>query len=162
MLIGVSGSGKSTIAAELVRRTGWARLEGDDLHPAANRRKMAAGLPLDDSDRLPWLRAVASWIGTREVAGSDAVVTCSALRRRYRELLRAGHPSVRFVELDVDPDVLRRRLTDRRGHFMPGSLLDSQLATLEPLQPDEPGVRVRVDGPPATVAAAVLDATGLG
>lgn len=155
---GVSGSGKSTVAAELVRRTGWAFLEGDDLHPEANQRRMAAGVALDDADRLPWLRAVAGWIGAAEAAGHDAVVTCSALRRHYRDLLRRGHPSVWFVELDVAAEDLRRRLGERRGHFMPASLLDSQLATLEPLAPDEPGVRVDAGGSVSAVAGKVLAA----
>jgi gluconokinase len=155
---GVSGSGKSTVAAELVRRTGWVFLEGDDLHPKSNRSRMAAGRPLDDADRLPWLRAVSDWIGGAESAGQDAVVTCSALRRHYRDLLRDGHPSVRFVELAVASDELRRRLEERREHFMPAALLDSQLATLEPLGPDEPGLRVDAAGSTAAVADAVLAA----
>ena len=160
VVAGVSGSGKSTVAAELVRRTGWAHLEGDDLHSAANRRRMAAGVPLDDAARLPWLRAIAAWIGAAESAGHNAVVTCSALHRSYRDLLREGHPSVRFVLLDVPRDELQHRLGLRRDHFMPASLLGSQLATLEPLGPDEPGIRIAAAGSPAAVADRVLAACG--
>jgi len=155
---GVSGAGKSTVAAELVRRTGWMFLEGDDLHSEGNRRRMAAGHALDDADRLPWLQAIAAWIGAAESAGHDAVVTCSALRRDYRDLIRDGHPSVRFVALDLTPDELRQRLGERRDHFMPATLLDSQLATLEPLGPDEPGLRVDAAGSAAAVAGAILAA----
>ncbi|MCW0212850.1 MAG: gluconokinase [Pseudonocardia sp.] len=154
IVMGVSGVGKSTVADELVRRTGWAFAEGDDLHPEANRRKMAAGQPLTDEDRWPWLRLIADWIGEQEAAGRDAVLTCSSLRRRYRDVLREGHPSVRFVHLLVSPGSLRDRLEHRTGHYMPSSLLDSQLATLEPLEPGEPGVEVRAEHD----VAAVVDA----
>jgi gluconokinase len=119
---------------------------------------MASGVPLDDDDRWPWLRAIAAVIGEAEAAGETLVITCSALRRAYRDLLRDGHPSVRFCLLDVSPDVLRRRLGSRRGHYMPASLLDSQLATLEPPAPDEPGVTVCADGEPDEALAAVLAA----
>ncbi|AEA25744.1 carbohydrate kinase, thermoresistant glucokinase family [Pseudonocardia dioxanivorans CB1190] len=153
---GVSGTGKSTVARLLVERTGWDFAEGDDLHPAANRRKMTAGTPLDDADRLPWLRRIAAWVGTCEADGRNAVVTCSALRRSYRDLLRAGHPSVWFVQLTAGPEDLDRRLRTRRGHFMPASLLGSQLTTLEPLTPDEPGAVYPSDGGPLRVAERVL------
>jgi len=159
--MGPSGVGKSSVAAELVARTGYAFVEGDDLHPEANHQKMAAGHPLTDDDRWPWLRRIASWIGAQESAGRDAVVTCSALKRSYRDLLRAGHPSVRFVHLLASPE-LRHRVTTRTGHFMPSSLLDSQLATLEPLQSDEPGVAVPTTGSPQQVAEDVLRLLKLG
>jgi gluconokinase len=151
--MGVSGSGKSTVAAGLAERLGWEFAEGDDFHPAENVAKMRAGIPLDDEDRWPWLRAVADWIGERERAGRSVVVTCSALRRSYRDVLRDGHPSVWFAHVSVDPDLLRDRLGRRTGHYMPASLLDSQLATLEPLAEDEPGMRVSGDGPPDAVVA---------
>jgi gluconokinase len=152
VVMGVSGVGKTSVAHALAARTGWTFQEGDDLHPAANRAKMAAGHPLDDADRWPWLRIIADWIGVQEAAGKGAVVTCSALKRSYRDLLRDGHPSVRFVHLLADEAVLTDRVTHRHGHFMPPSLLRSQLDTLEPLGPDEPGVEVATDGDPDAVA----------
>ncbi|MEU7815728.1 gluconokinase [Pseudonocardia sp. NPDC049154] len=156
VVMGVSGVGKSTVAEELVRRTGWAFAEGDDLHPEENRRKMAAGQPLTDDDRWPWLRRVAGWIGEQEAAGRSAVVTCSALRRRYRDVLADGHPSVRFVHLQASSDALASRLATRRGHYMPASLLQSQLETLEPLETGEPGTAVSGEGDPGTVVDRVL------
>ena len=123
VVMGVSGSGKSTVAAELVARTGWVFAEGDDFHPEANVAKMHAGTPLTDDDRWPWLAAVAAWIGEQESAGLDAIVTCSALKRAYRDVLRDGHPSVWFAHITVPPDVLGDRLAHRTGHFMPPSLL---------------------------------------
>lgn len=156
--MGVSGVGKSSVARALVARTGWAFQEGDDLHPEANRAKMAAGHPLDDDDRWPWLRRIAAWIGERESAGEGAVVTCSALKRAYRDLLRDGHPSVRFVHLVADEAVVTDRITHRRGHYMPPSLLRSQLDTLQPLGADEPGHPVATDGDPEAVADRALDA----
>jgi gluconokinase len=164
IVMGVSGVGKSTVAAELVRRTGWAFAEGDDLHPEANRRKMAAGRPLTDDDRWPWLRRVAGWIGEQEATGRSAVLTCSALRRPYRDVLTDGHPSVRFVHLVASPDALRGRLEHRMGHYMPASLLESQLATLEPLEAGEPGVEVAAEHDVVAVvdeAAEALAARGV-
>ncbi len=156
VLTGVSGVGKSSVAAELVAATGWAFLEGDDLHSAANRVRIAAGRPLDDTDRAPWLQALAAWIGEREDAGQDAILTCSALRRSYRDALQAGHPSVWFVQLAAPPTEIERRLLARIGHFAPATLLASQLATLEPLGSDEHGAVVPAQGEPRQVAAAVL------
>ncbi len=156
VVMGVSGVGKTTVAAELARRTGWVSLEGDDLHPEASRRKMAAGQPLSDDDRRPWLRRIAGWIGDQEAAGRSGVVTCSALKRSYRDLLREGHPSVWFVHLVAERDVLAERLRRRRGHYMPASLLASQLAALEPLQPDEPGIAVPAHRDPAAAVGQVL------
>jgi len=154
--MGVAGSGKSTIAAGLVARTGWAFAEGDDLHPAANVEKMSQGHPLTDEDRWPWLQAIAGWIGERELAGENAVVTCSALRRVYRDLLRDQHPSVWFACINVPEAVLVQRLAHRTGHYMPPSLLSSQLATLEPLEPDEPGVTVLAESSPGAVTERIL------
>ena len=156
VVMGVSGVGKSSVAEELVERTGSVFVEGDDLHPEANRTKMAGGTPLDDADRWPWLRRIASWIGEQEAAGRDAVLTCSALKRGYRDLLRDGHPSVRFVHLLASRELLQQRVDDRRGHYMPPSLLASQLATLEPLDPDEPGFGVDTARSAADVATEVL------
>jgi gluconokinase len=160
VVMGVSGVGKSSVAAELVRRTGWTFVEGDDLHPESNRAKMANGIPLDDDDRWPWLRRVAAWIGEQEAAGRNAVVTCSALKRSYRDLLCDGHPSARFVHLLAPPELISARITARRNHYMPPSLLESQLATLEPLQPDEPGIEVETTGDPTAVAERVLEQLG--
>ncbi len=158
VVMGVSGAGKTTVAQGLVKRLGWDYAEGDDFHPAANVEKMRSGHPLTDEDRWPWLRALAAWIGDHEAAGRSAVVTCSALKRSYREVLCAGHPSVWFVHVTVDPGVIRDRVERRRGHYMPASLLDSQLETLEPLEPDEPGVAVSGAGSPDVVVDHVLAA----
>ena len=160
VVMGVSGSGKSTVAATLVDRLGWEFAEGDDFHPAANVEKMRAGHALDDEDRWPWLRSLAAWIGEHEKAGRNVVVTCSALKRSYRDLLRDGHPSVWFAHVTADPDLIGERLAHRTGHYMPASLLESQLATLEPLADDEPGARISGAAAPASVVdelLAVLD-----
>ncbi len=164
VLAGPAGSGKSTVAACLHDSLGWPWLDADDLHPAENVALMEAGVPLDDAHREPWLRAVAAWVGEREAAGQDAVVACSALRRRYRDLLRDGHPSVLFAQLEPDVDELARRVESRPDHVFPASLLPSQLETLEELGPDEPGARVPVPrgGSVARTAADVLERLGLG
>lgn len=161
VVMGVSGVGKSAVAAELARRTGWVFGEGDDFHSPAARAKMHANHPLDDADRAPWLRSLAAWIGEQEVAGRDAVLTCSALRRAYREVLRGGHLSVRFVHLVAPEATVAGRIGARTGHYMPASLLGSQLAVLEPLQADEPGIAVEATGTPAEIAAAVLTRLGV-
>ncbi|MBU6247004.1 MAG: gluconokinase [Xanthomonadaceae bacterium] len=135
--MGVAGSGKSTFGAALAIALGARFLDADDLHPASNLQKMTAGRPLDDDDRWPWLDAVAAWIASRQAAGVACVVACSALRRAYRDRLRAGVPDAPgFVYLDVPRNELARRMRARR-HFMPPSLLDSQLATLEAPNGDE-------------------------
>jgi gluconokinase len=144
VVMGVSGSGKSAVAGALSELLHWPWLDADDLHPAANVAAMAAGHPLGDAERAPWLRAVAGWIGEQEQAGHDAVLACSALRRRYRDVLRDGHPSVLFAHLEVDPALVARRLQARQGHFMPARLLGSQLAAMEELAADEPGIRLVV------------------
>jgi gluconokinase len=158
VVMGVSGSGKSTVAASLVDRLGWEFAEGDDFHPAANVEKMRAGIPLDDDDRWPWLRSLAAWIGEHEKAGRNVVVTSSALKRSYRDLLRDGHPSVWFAHVTADAELIRDRIEHRTGHYMPASLLDSQLATLEPLADDEPGARVSGVGTPPSVVTELLAA----
>jgi len=156
--MGVSGSGKTTVAAELVARLGWVFAEGDDFHPPANIAAMRAGDPLGDEQRWPWLAAIADWIGAREQAGQSAVLTCSALRRAYRDRLRDGHESVWFAHVTGDPALIADRLQRRKGHYMPPSLLPSQLQTLQPLAPDEPGTTVSGAAAPQLVAVAVLDA----
>jgi gluconokinase len=160
VVMGVSGSGKTTVAERLAQRLDWDFAEGDDFHPRANVEKMAAGQPLDDADRWPWLRTIGGWIDQREATGRSVVVTCSALRRSYRDLLREGRPSVWFAHVTVDAEVLRARLRERTGHYMPASLLDSQLATLEPLQPDEAGAEVSGAGSPDAVVDDLLAALG--
>jgi carbohydrate kinase (thermoresistant glucokinase family) len=139
VVMGVSGSGKSTIGALLARELDLPFLDGDDLHPAANRQKMMAGTPLDDADRAPWLALVGRAIGE---ADGGIVVACSALKRAYRDALRAEAPDVRFVHVTASRDELAARIEARSGHFMPVSLLDSQLAALEPLADDEAGTTV--------------------
>jgi gluconokinase len=159
VVMGVSGAGKTTVARGIAAAMGWDMAEGDSFHPEANVEKMAAGTPLDDDDRWPWLRAIGSWIGEQD--GRSAVITCSALKRAYRDLLRDGRPSVRFCELDADESLIGPRITARAGHYMPASLLPSQLATLEPLEPDEPGVHVSVAGTPEDVVRDALRALDL-
>jgi gluconokinase len=156
VVMGVSGSGKSTVAAGLADRLGWEFAEGDDFHPAENVAKMRAGTPLDDDDRWPWLRRLAAWIGEQEQAGRSVVVTCSALKRTYRDLLREGHPSVWFAHVTVDAELLRDRVAHRTGHYMPPALLDSQLATLQPLGDDEPGADISGAGAPDAVVEELL------
>jgi gluconokinase len=146
VVMGVSGSGKTSVAVELARQLGWDYVEGDDLHPAANVAKMAAGHPLDDEDRWPWLRRIAEVIGEHEAAGTGLIVTSSALKRAYRDLLRAGHPSVWFAHVEAPEAVIADRLQKRIGHYMPASLLGSQLASLEPLTEEEPGRVVSGEG----------------
>ena len=153
---GVSGSGKTTVAQSVAAERGWVFAEGDDFHSAANVEKMRSGHPLDDEDRWPWLREIAAWIGEREAAGESAVITCSALKRAYRDLLSGPNPSVVFCELKVPGDVLAQRLAERKDHYMPASLLRSQLDTLEDLAPEERGFVVRVEGGPDAVLAEVL------
>lgn len=139
VVMGVSGAGKSTVAAALAERLGRDYLDADDLHPPANRAKLGAGLPLTDLDRAPWLAAVAEWIDGH----GATVVACSALRRPYRDRLRAARTPVWFVHLDPPAPVVATRMQRRTGHFMPARQLPDQLATLEPLQPDEAGIRLR-------------------
>jgi len=160
VVMGVSGSGKSTVARGISVALGWAFAEGDDFHPEANVAKMRSGQPLTDDDRWPWLEALASWIESKEESGESAVVTCSALRRVYREVLRRDAPHVRFLHVTAPPDVIRDRIDRREGHFMPSSLLASQLQGLEPLAPDEPGVEITNEGTPDQVLDRALTALG--
>ena len=161
VLMGVAGVGKSSVMAALADRLRWPTAEGDALHPASNVEKMAAGIPLTDADRAPWLERVAAWIGEREAERSSSIVTCSALRRSYRDELRRGHPSVWFVHLVAPEDVIATRMEQRGGHFMPPTMLASQLDTLEPLQPDEPGWAVEALVPPGELADRIVDALAL-
>ena len=147
VVMGVSGSGKSTVARPLAERLGWPFQEGDALHPPANIAKMAAGIPLDDADRGPWLAAIAGWIAERLRAGTGGVVTCSALRRAYRDRLREAGNGVIFIYLTGSKAVIAARMARRHGHFMPVALLDSQVATLEAPRPDEHAVMVDIEQP---------------
>ena len=162
VVMGVSGSGKSTVAALLAGQLGWDYLEGDDLHPAANVAKMSAGIPLDDADRWPWLDRIAEWIRAHEAAGLPAVVTCSALKRAYRDRLAAGSPKrVVFVYLHGSRAEIKARLAARHGHFMPTALLDSQFEALQPPEPDEPSITVGIGHAPAEEAAEIIRRLGL-
>ncbi len=160
VVMGVSGSGKSTVAALLASRTGCALADGDDFHTASSIARMAAGSPLDDSLRAPWLAAIASWLAERAAGGECAVVSCSALTRAYREVLRGGGPDVCMVHLAGPQDLVAQRLATRQGHFMPLELLDSQYAVLEPLDTDEPGITVDLAHTPEQIADEVLRALG--
>lgn len=147
VVMGVSGSGKSTIGALVARDLGVPFTDADDLHPMANIEKMASGVPLDDDDRQPWLEIVGTTLADAARAGTGLVIACSALKRRYRDTILASAPQVRFVHLHGTREVLAARTEGRTGHFMPTSLLDSQLASLEALDPDEPGIVVDIDRP---------------
>lgn len=149
VVMGVSGSGKSTVGRMLAERLAVPYAEGDDFHPPANVAKMSSGQPLTDEDRWPWLRSIADW--TAAHLGSGGVVTCSALKRAYRELLGSAGPGVWFLHLAGDRELIAARLTGRSGHFMPAALLDSQFAALEPLGPDEPGTTVDITVDPEEI-----------
>ncbi|MHB9863639.1 gluconokinase [Streptomyces sp. YIM S03343] len=151
VVMGVSGSGKSTVGRLLARRLAVPFLEADDLHPAANRAKMAAGRPLDDEDRRPWLTALVAWIREATDSGRGGVMACSALKREYRDLFRGAGAGVWFLHLQLDPSSAGRRVAGRVGHFMPVQLEDSQYATLEPLRADEPGMTVDAAAAPQTI-----------
>ncbi|PUA80409.1 gluconokinase [Nocardioides currus] len=161
VVMGVSGVGKTTIAKGISSLMGWTFAEGDAFHSEANVAKMHAGHALDDDDRWPWLRSIGDWMSAEIAEGRSAVVTCSALRRAYRDVLREGRPEVEFCHLAAEQDLVSDRLDHRAGHFMPSSLLPSQFSTLEPLEPDEPGVTVSVAGPVPEVLARAVAALSL-
>jgi gluconokinase len=149
VVMGVSGSGKTSVATALAEHLGFAMIEADEYHPQANVDKMAAGIPLTDADRAPWLRDLAEVLGGYHDRGEGTVLACSALRRRYRDVLRSRIPPTEslMIVLEVAAETLRERMARREGHYMPVSLLESQLATLEPLGPDEGGATVDANGP---------------
>ncbi|MEU9345622.1 gluconokinase [Streptomyces sp. NPDC048278] len=151
VVMGVAGTGKTTIGPLLAARLGVPYAEGDDFHPPANIAKMSAGHPLDDADRWPWLDAIGAWAHGR--AGLGGVVSSSALKRSYRDRLRAAAPGIVFLHLAGDRRLIEDRMSHRQGHFMPTALLDSQFATLQPLEPDEQGVAVDVSGTPEEITA---------
>ena len=161
VVMGVSGSGKSTVAELLAGQLGWDYLEGDDLHPAANVAKMSAGIPLDDDDRWPWLDKIADWIVAHQIQDRPGVVTCSALKRSYRDRLTAksalpDRQSTIFVYLEGSREAIAARLAARSGHFMPTALLDSQFAALEPPQADENALVIGLDGTPTEQVAEII------
>ncbi|WP_329016454.1 gluconokinase [Streptomyces sp. NBC_00690] len=149
VVMGVAGTGKTTIGPLLADALGVPYAEGDDFHPEANIAKMSAGVPLDDADRWPWLDAIGSWAHDR--AGSGGVVSSSALKRAYRDRLRAAAPNAVFLHLTGDRALIEQRMAERKGHFMPTRLLDSQFATLQQLEEDERGVAVDVSGTPEDI-----------
>ena len=158
VMMGVSGSGKTTIARGVAARLGWDVLEGDSYHPPSNVAKMSHGIPLDDADRLPWLQAIAQAIDAELAAGRSAIVACSALKRSYRDILIGPRKEVALVYLQGSRELLAERMRHRTGHFMPPSLLDSQLATLEEPTPDEAPITVSVAPPPERIVDAVIAA----
>ena len=155
--MGVSGTGKTAIGVRLAARLGLPFLDADDLHSPANLAKMRAGTPLTDADRGPWLEAVAAEVAGAISADRGIVVACSALKRAYRDLLRAAAPTLRVVHLTGSTSLVRRRLEARTGHFMPPSLLDSQLETLEPPAADEHPLVLDIGTPPDELAATIVE-----
>lgn len=158
LVMGVAGAGKSTVGGRLAADLGWAFVDGDDLHSAANVAKMAAGVPLTDADRAPWLAAIGDRVDGWAASGTPGVVASSALKRAYRDGLRAGRPQVELVYLGGERDILAARLAQRTGHFMPPGLLDSQLATLEAPAADERPIAVDISLPLERQVADVIAA----
>lgn len=145
VVMGVAGCGKSTVAEAIHERLGYVYAEGDDFHPQANIDKMSAGIPLTDEDRWPWLNVINSWMVAREALGENTVVSSSALKRSYREVLAKDVPTF-FIHLNGSHELIQQRLSERKGHFMPPALLPSQFAILEPLAPEENGVEISIEG----------------
>jgi carbohydrate kinase (thermoresistant glucokinase family) len=160
VVMGVSGAGKTSVAEALAARLGWTFQEGDGLHPAANIAKMRAGVPLTDADRTPWLAAVAAWVDDCRAAARPGVITCSALKRDYRDVLIGSRPDVRLVYLRGDRGLIANRLAQRQGHFMPASLLDSQFGALEAPGPDENPLIVDIGPPPEQLVETIIREIG--
>lgn len=160
VVMGVAGTGKTTVGELLAAELGVPYAEADSFHPEANVAKMSAGTPLDDADRAPWLDAIGAWARDRRADGQGGVVSCSALKRRYRDRLRAAanSPGLYFLHLTGSRELVAERMAGRRGHFMPTALLDSQFADLEPLEPDERGVAVPIDADALTVTERAVTA----
>ncbi|TYB34525.1 gluconokinase [Micromonospora sp. AP08] len=161
VVMGVSGAGKTTVARGISELTGLRFAEADEFHTEAHVAQMRAGIPLTDADRWPWLRALAGWMADRHAEGVSTVLTCSALKRAYRDVLRQGPADVEFLHLDGAAQLIRDRLDRRVGHYMPASLFDSQRAILEPLGPDESGVVLEVAAPPEQLVQRAVDLLGL-
>jgi gluconokinase len=155
LVFGVSGAGKTTVGRMLAERLGWPFLDADDLQPRANVEKMRAGIPLDDADRWPWLDAVGQWIDARAGEGRASVVGCSALKRAYRDRLRAGRPQLEMVYLTGSQALIGDRLARRKGHYWPASLLPTQFAVLEPPASDEHAITVDIGPPPEVLVEAI-------
>jgi carbohydrate kinase (thermoresistant glucokinase family) len=161
VIMGVSGAGKTTIAQELVARLGWTFEEGDALHPEANVAKMHAGIPLTDEDRLPWLARVAAWIDAQRAKKQPGIITCSALKRSYRQIIIGDRPEVRLVYLRGSRDILAGHLAGRSGHFFPPSLLQSQLDTLEEPDSSEDPLTIDLGPPPGQLAGEIIRLLGV-
>ena len=164
VVMGVAGSGKSTIAAALSKHLGWASAEADEFHPQSNIDKMSQGIPLQDEDRWPWLQEIQNWMTAQARAGHSTVLTCSALKQSYRKLLAEAEGRVLFIHLHGDAALISQRMQGREGHFMPPTLLPSQLATLEPLTAEEleaGSLRLDITSSPEELIAAILAALQL-
>jgi gluconokinase len=157
IVMGVTSSGKSTIGFDLGEALGIPFVDGDDLHPAANKEKMRAGIPLDDDDRWPWLHLIGEYIAANEEKGHPTIVACSALKRVYRDLLRGHCPELLFIHLTGTPEVILERMAARTHEFMPTALLTSQLATLEPIQADERAILADITATPDEIVRSVLE-----
>jgi carbohydrate kinase (thermoresistant glucokinase family) len=160
VIMGVSGVGKSAVGQELAARLGWPFQEGDTLHPEANVAKMHAGIPLTDADRQPWLEHVAAWIDDQRAKKQPGIITCSALRRSYRQIITGNRPEVRLIYLRGGRDLIAQRLAGRSGHFMPASLLQSQIDALEEPDPDEDPFTVDVEPPASQIAEEIIRLLG--
>ena len=156
VVMGVTGAGKSTIGSLLSEQLARPLIEGDSLHPPSNIAKMSQGIPLNDDDRRPWLKAIAARIDDARRASRPIVVTCSALKRSYREILTHGHDDVGFVYLRGDKELIAQRLAARTNHFMPPGLLDSQFAALQEPADDEPSIVVAIDAAPVDIVASII------
>jgi gluconokinase len=161
LVMGVSGSGKTTVARALSERLGWIFADADDFHSAAAKAKMHAGLPLTDEDRAPWLARIADWIAARDAQGQDCILACSALRRAYRDILAQAVRDLRIVYLHGDRELIASRLRHRTSHFMPAELLDSQIETLEEPAPDEGAISIDVANPLSTIVDTIVRDLGL-
>jgi gluconokinase len=162
VMMGVCGTGKTSVGQIVASRMGWSFIEGDDLHPAANREKMASSTPLTDDDRWPWLDRITGRLRALDQAGQSAVVACSALRQVYRDRLRRSGAQTIFLHLTGDPSMIRQRMENRSGHYMPPGLLDSQLATLEPALPGETLHQIDISGTvEETAEAAIRSLSGM-